>query len=92
MQFPFHHLSLPTIETLPFVLISFCAGPCVFPYDLAGESVSVPPCPVPDRTRSTILRETLAVIKLYTSRGFTVRDLHTDGEFECIRDAFLLPP
>ena len=41
--------------------------------------------PVSDRTRSTILRETVAVIKLYASRGFTVRDLHTDGEFECIR-------
>ena len=46
--------------------------------------------PVADRTRATILQETRAAINLYVSRGFRVRDLHTDGEFACIR-ADMLP-
>ena len=42
---------------------------------------------VPDRKHATsILREVMAVIKLHTSRGFRVCDLHVDSEFECIRD------
>lgn len=45
--------------------------------------------PVSDRTMKTILRETHAVIKLYHARGFFVRDLHVDNEFECIRHHLL---
>lgn len=41
---------------------------------------------VPDRKHATILQEVLAVIKLYHSRGFRVRDVHVDNEFACIRD------
>ena len=42
--------------------------------------------PIADRSRDTILREVSAAIKLYTSRGFIVRDIHTDQEFGCIRE------
>ena len=42
--------------------------------------------PIADRTHKTILKEILLVIKLYTVRGLTIRDVHTDNEFECIRE------
>ena len=45
--------------------------------------------PVPDRNRATIIRRLRTVIKLYQARGFTVRDVHGDHEFICIRDALL---
>jgi len=41
---------------------------------------------VTDRSKTVILRETQAVIKLYQSRGFHVCDIHADNEFECIRE------
>ncbi len=41
--------------------------------------------PVADRTHKTILTELRAVLRLYTSRGLCIRDLHADNEFECIR-------
>ena len=41
---------------------------------------------VTDRKHATILKEVLAVINLYTSRGFRVCNLHVDNEFACIRD------
>ena len=40
---------------------------------------------VPDRSHDTILREVHLVINLYRSRGFTVVDIHSDKEFECIK-------
>jgi hypothetical protein len=46
--------------------------------------------PVPDRHRDTILTTLTDVIKLYSSRGFTVTSIHGDHEFECVR-ASLLP-
>jgi Zinc knuckle len=45
---------------------------------------------VPDRTHKTILRELAATVALYHTRGFAVRDVHADHEFECVR-ADLLP-
>ena len=42
--------------------------------------------PILDRTRQTILRELTTAINLYTSRGLTVRDIHADNEFDCIRE------
>jgi hypothetical protein len=42
--------------------------------------------PVKDRNKPTILREVMAVMKLYQQRGFYVRDIHCDSEFECIRN------
>ena len=45
--------------------------------------------PVPDRNRSTILRRLRHTIKMYQARGFTVRDVHCDHEFECIRSDLL---
>jgi hypothetical protein len=41
---------------------------------------------VPDRSKSVILCETQAVLKLYQSRGFTICDIRADNKFECIRD------
>jgi hypothetical protein len=41
---------------------------------------------VPDRNKPTILKELKAVIHVYTSRGFVVRDIHGDNEFACIRE------
>ena len=43
--------------------------------------------PVPDRTRRTIMKHVPRVIDMYHHRGFHVRDVHADSEFECIRDA-----
>ena len=40
---------------------------------------------VHDRKYDTIKRELSAVIHLYTSRGFTVTDIHADHEFSCVR-------
>ena len=42
--------------------------------------------PVADRTRKTILAEISSVINLYSARGLTVREIHTDNEFECVRE------
>ena len=44
--------------------------------------------PVPNRKQATISDELRAVIALYAHRGFTVRDVHGDHEFECVRDDF----
>jgi hypothetical protein len=45
--------------------------------------------PVPDRSKSTILRCLRAVISRYESRGLTVCDIHADNELECVRDQLL---
>ena len=45
--------------------------------------------PVPDRSYKTILSELTSVTTLYGTRGFTVRDIHADHEFECIRNDML---
>jgi hypothetical protein len=42
--------------------------------------------PVPDRSRGTIIKYLDKVFHLYRSRGFVITDLHTDNEFECIRE------
>jgi Reverse transcriptase (RNA-dependent DNA polymerase) len=42
--------------------------------------------PVPDRGKPVILKELRHAISLYQHRGFDVRDVHGDHEFECIRD------
>jgi hypothetical protein len=42
--------------------------------------------PVADRTHKNILMELRAVLRLYTSCGLCIRDLHADNEFECIHD------
>ena len=41
--------------------------------------------PITDRNKATLLRETKAVLRLYHARGLTVRDIHSDHEFECLR-------
>ena len=41
--------------------------------------------PVTNRSFKTILHELQAAIQLYTTRGFTVCDIHGDHEFECTR-------
>ncbi|MGL4398915.1 MAG: hypothetical protein ACRCXD_03525, partial [Luteolibacter sp.] len=41
---------------------------------------------MPNRTRTTILTELRRVIRIYTQRGFYIRDVHADGEFACIAD------
>ena len=43
--------------------------------------------PVNNRSKSTILKTLLKEIKLYVGRGFIVRDVHADSEFECAREA-----
>ncbi|KAG7347353.1 reverse transcriptase RNA-dependent DNA polymerase [Nitzschia inconspicua] len=40
--------------------------------------------PIEDRSKRSILRESLGVIDMYENRGFTVTDIHTDNEFECL--------
>ena len=45
---------------------------------------------VPTRSKSTILRETRSIIRLYQARGLHICDIHADNEFECIR-ADVLP-
>jgi hypothetical protein len=47
--------------------------------------------PVSDRARDTILvTELRAVVSfLYAARGFLVRDIHADAEFDCVRHALL---
>jgi hypothetical protein len=79
-----HHRTVVTL-----CIDFFCARSRVLPRNLQGIGFRTV-IPVPDRTRSTILRETLAVIHLYTRRGFTDRALHADGKFDCIR-ATVLP-
>ena len=44
---------------------------------------------VPNRSKATILRAIRKEIKIYAQRGFDVRDVHGDQEFECIRDELL---
>jgi hypothetical protein len=46
--------------------------------------------PVPDRTKTTILRQLRDTIKRYTARGFHICNIHGDNELECTR-ASLLP-
>ena len=41
-----------------------------------------------NRKQTTISDELRAVISLYTLRGFAIRDIHGDHEFECVRDDF----
>ena len=43
--------------------------------------------PVKDRTAATLLRELKAAIHLYVVRGFVVCDVHSDSEFECLRES-----
>jgi hypothetical protein len=43
--------------------------------------------PISDGKTSTLLREVTAAIKIYQVRGFVICDLHSDSDFECIRDA-----
>ncbi len=45
---------------------------------------------IDDRSKKTLLRKTRAVTRVYEARGFIVRELHCDNEFECLR-ADLLP-
>ena len=45
--------------------------------------------PVPDRAKTTILRQLRATITRYTTRGLTIRDIHGDNELECIRASIL---
>jgi len=40
---------------------------------------------VNNRKKATMLQHIPAVIDKYTQRGFVVRDVHADSEFECIR-------
>ena len=54
--------------------------------DIGYRTVNV----VPNRSKTTIIRNIKRVFKLYQARGFTVRDEHSDNEFECSR-ATLLP-
>jgi hypothetical protein len=42
-----------------------------------------------DRSKSSILKQLNLVIKLYHSRGFSIEDIHSDHEFECIRNDIL---
>jgi hypothetical protein len=42
--------------------------------------------PVNDRTKGTLLKCINSALFLYRSRGFVVVDIHTDVEFECVRD------
>ena len=45
--------------------------------------------PVNNRAKSTILKTLRDEIKLYVGRGFSVRDVHGDSEFECVREDLL---
>ena len=45
--------------------------------------------PVDNRSKTTILKTLRNEIKLYVGRGFIVRDVHGDGEFECVKDELL---
>ena len=40
---------------------------------------------VPDRSKDTILKETLLAITLYRTRGFDIVDIQADMEFACIQ-------
>jgi hypothetical protein len=42
-----------------------------------------------DRTKSSILKQFNLVIKLYNSHGFSIEDIHSDHEFDCIRNDVL---
>jgi hypothetical protein len=44
---------------------------------------------LPDRSKSSILKQLNLVINLYHSRGFSIEDIHSDHEFECIRNDIL---
>ena len=57
----------------------------VFLHTIARDLQFRTVCPVANRTHATMLKEVLAVIKLYACRGFRVCDVHADNEFECIR-------
>jgi hypothetical protein len=50
--------------------------------DIGFRTVS----PVPDRSFKTILREILAVLRLYQVRGLHISDIHADNEFDCLRE------
>ena len=41
---------------------------------------------VSNRSKPTILKETMAAIHLYKTRGLRLCDIHADNEFECIRE------
>jgi hypothetical protein len=40
-----------------------------------------------DRKHGTLWSKLQTVIRLYTARGLTVRDVHCDNEFECLRES-----
>ena len=44
---------------------------------------------VPNRSKTTILKETKSITHLYHARGLTICDIHADNEFECIREQVL---
>jgi hypothetical protein len=44
---------------------------------------------VPDQTKQTIAKCVDSTIRLYSSRGFQVVELHADSEYECIREQIL---
>jgi hypothetical protein len=71
---------------LPFVLNFFFVQGHAFYHTISRDIGFRTVSPVPDRTFKTILRETLAVLKLYHARGLHVCDIHADNEFVCIRD------
>jgi hypothetical protein len=45
--------------------------------------------PVMSRSKNTMLRELGAVIRTYRQRGFDVKNINGDHEFECIKDNML---
>ena len=42
--------------------------------------------PVENRSKATIIKALREELKTYVGRGFVVRDVHADSEFECVRD------
>ena len=45
--------------------------------------------PVNNRSKATILQTLRNEIKLYVGRGFSIRDVHGDSEFECVKEELI---
>ena len=45
--------------------------------------------PITTRTKASLATEAKAILNLYTTRGFTIPDIHADSEFACIRKKIL---
>jgi len=45
--------------------------------------------PITTRTKASLATEAKAILNLYTTRGFTIPDIHADGEFACILNKVL---